>query len=400
MASLDLTAFDSALKQYYTNDKVEQMVYQDHPFLALVPKREDFYGRNLPIPIQYGVPQGRSATFATAKDNKLASKFEDFVLTRVKDYALASIDNETLEASQNDAGAFLEAATNEIDSAFLSASRSMATSLFRDGSGKIGTINTTVTGTTLTLEEPNDIVNFEVGMEIQFANPTGPALRDSGEAIGISSVNRDAGTMVVDAALSTISGLTASDLILQEGDISSKVSGLEAWIPSSVTSAAFFGVNRSVDATRLGGLRVTGTGMPIEEALITGANRIAREGGAPNYCFMNYDKFAELEKSLGSKVQYVDVQASAEIGFRGMMIHGPRGPIKVIGDQNNQDNIAWMLDLSKWSLYSLGRAPKILSQDGLRLLRESDADAVEVRVGYYAQLGCRAPGHNARISLD
>lgn len=39
---LDMTSFQSALKQYYTNDRVESMVYNDHPLLALIPKMESF----------------------------------------------------------------------------------------------------------------------------------------------------------------------------------------------------------------------------------------------------------------------------------------------------------------------------------------------------------------------
>jgi hypothetical protein len=115
---------------------------------------------------------------------------------------------------------------------------------------------------------------------------------------------------------------------------------------------------------------------------------------------MSYSKFAELEKALGSKVQYVDLKSSADIGFRGITINGPRGVIRVLPDQNCPSGVAYMLDLSVWKLYSLGKCPKILDSDGLKMLRESSADAVEVRVGYYAQLGCRAPGYNARVQLD
>lgn len=46
---LDMTSFQSALKQYYTNDRVENMTYQDNPLLALIPKMESFGGKNLPI---------------------------------------------------------------------------------------------------------------------------------------------------------------------------------------------------------------------------------------------------------------------------------------------------------------------------------------------------------------
>jgi hypothetical protein len=88
-----------------------------------------------------------------------------------------------------------------------------------------------------------------------------------------------------------------------------------------------------------------------------------------------------------SKIQYIDMKVNAEIMFRGIQINGPRGPIKVVPDQNCPNDRAFMLDMDSWKLYSLGKAPKILDTDGLRMLRDSNADSVEVRVGYYAQLG-------------
>ena len=140
--SLDLTSFDAALKQHYTADRVENMVYMDNPLLALMPKYENFGGRNLPIPLIYGNPQGRSATFSTAQTRGAAtnSKIDDFVLTRVKDYSIATIDNETLEASKGNENAFMEAATTEIDGAINTLSRSIAVKMYRDGWGDVGVI--------------------------------------------------------------------------------------------------------------------------------------------------------------------------------------------------------------------------------------------------------------------
>ena len=113
--SLDMTSFDAALKQHYTDDAVENMVYKDNPFLALVGKMEDFGGRNLPIPLIRSNPANRSATFSVAIAGTTTSGVDAFLLTRVKDYSVATIDNETLEASKGNANAFLEAATVEID---------------------------------------------------------------------------------------------------------------------------------------------------------------------------------------------------------------------------------------------------------------------------------------------
>ena len=53
-----------------------------------------------------------------------------------------------------------------------------------------------------------------------------------------------------------------------------------------------------------------------------------------------------------------------------------------------------------WVLASIGGAPKIINQrDNNRWLRIGNQDGYEIRVGYYAQVGCRKPGWNCRIAL-
>lgn len=400
--SLDLTTFAAALKQHYTSDRVENMVYKDNPLLAMMPKYEQFGGENLKLPIKHGIPQGRSATFATAQANKTNTQLKAFLLTRAKDYSLASIDNETIEASKGNPNAFMEAATTEIDGAIESATRSLAIAVYGTGSGSIGQVTAGATGTSITLTDVEDVTNYEVGMELVFSTADGGGSVKSG-SVTVNGVDRDTGILTVDAmtAIDGGSGSATNDFMFQEGDYDLKIKGLRAWIPDvTPTSTAFFGVDRTADATRLGGIRYDGSAEPIEEALVSAAARVAREGGKPDYCFLSYSKFADLEKALGSKVQYIDAHANADIGFRGILIHGPRGPIKVIPDQNCPSSRAFMLSLSFWKIYSLGKCPKILDSDGLKMLRESNADAVEVRVGYYAQLGCRAPGYNANVKLD
>ncbi len=339
--------------------------------------------------------------FATAQANKTESQLKDFVLTRNSDYSLASISNEVLEASKGNANAFMEAATTEIDGAIQSATRSLAIALYGTGSGSIGRVaNASFATPTLQLTEPSDVTNFEVGMKLQASSADGGGSVRSG-TLTIVGVDRDLGTLTMSGNLSAgISAIAQNDFLFVQGDYDAKIRGLRAWVPDSAPSSSpFFGVDRTADVTRLGGIRFDGSAMPIEEALISAASRVAREGGKPTHCFMNYLEYADLEKALGSKVQYVDLKVTADIGFRGMVVNGPRGPIKVIADQNCPAGRAFMLQLDTWKLYSLGKAPKILDTDGMKMLRESNADAVEVRVGYYAQVGCRAPGWNANIKL-
>lgn len=394
--ALDLTAFQFATKELYVGQEVEEIVYKDQPFLAMVSKDEAFFGRNFPQPLVYANPQGRSASFAKAKANQGNTKGVEFLVTRSKDYSLATIDNETLEATKNDKGAFLQAAKTEIDGALMSISRSLGQALYGDGSGTIGQVgNSSYATAVLTLKDTNDVVNFEVGMVLGVSATSGGAARTG--TLSVVSIDRDAGTVTMSGNLSAgVSAIAQNDYIFVDGDNGAKLSGLSAWIQgTSVASTAFFGVDRTKDKTRLAGIKQTLTGMPLEQALQKLAARIAREGGSPEWCFMSFDNYLALELSLGSRVQYNNVSSTvANIGFTGIKIAGPKKPITVIPDVNCPNDRFYMLTPSTWTLRSLGKAPKLFNGDGLEYVRLTDADSVEVRCYYYAQLACSAPGYN------
>lgn len=410
--SLDLTAFDAALKQHYTSDRVENMVYKDNPFMGVVPKYENFGGKNLPIPIIYGNPQGRSKTFSNAqtRGGSTNTLVTDFVLTRAKDYSIATIDNETLEASKGDSNAFMEAATTEIDGAINSLTRSLAINLFRDDSAYIGQVSaepsTNASTFVVAFKDPEDITNVEVGQVLViYSAKSGGSVRTSDgsdDEWEVAAVDRNDGEVTLTGTYDGSGDIAADDYIFVEGDRGNGMAGLEAWCPTADPSAtSFFGVDRSVDVTRLGGLRLDASSLPIEEALIEADHKAAREGAMLDYTFLSPKKFGELKKALGSKVEYIDLKpnGNATFSWRGIMIDGCKGPIKVVADQNCQNTQAYMLTMKSWKLYSLGKAVRVIDTDGLQMLRQASADGVEVRYGSYSQLGCRAPGWNINVTL-
>lgn len=311
-------------------------------------------------------------------------------------------------ASRTDKMAFLEGAKLVIDGAFRSATNSCASALFRSGTGSIGQISSIGSVGTGIIQLTNvaDVVQFEVNQVLQ-ANAT-----DGGTpraALGyVIAVNRSLGQITVASSglggsAANPSGWTTSDYLLVQGDNNLKIKGLAAWLPTTAPTAgdSFFGVDRSQDVTRLAGIRYDGTAQSIEEAVIDASSLLAREGGKPDVMITNFATYSALEKSLGSKVQYVDLKGPAEIAFRGIMINGANTMIKVFPDRNCQAQTGYLLQMSSWTLNSLGDAPQILRYgDGLEMLRVSNADAGEVRIGYYAQLATNAPGWNANVQLS
>ena len=410
-ATLNMSSFGAALKVYYTNDKVESVVLDDNPLLALLPKMTKFEGSTLPIPIIIGLPNGRSASFATAQTNAASSRIESFVLTRVKNYGVALIDNETMKASGSNKGAWFEARTQEIDGILKQVSRSLAIQLYGTGTGTLGGYSIAAAPQTFfTLSNIDDITNFTLNQKIQFATTDGGAILNDPAAVFVVQLDRDLGRVYCSASLggapaniyATVSGITTNGFVYPMGDSGGvALSGLRAWLPDAAPSATpFFGVDRTADTTGLGGIRFDGSALSIEEALQKAAYKAKQLGAKPTHVFMNPVTFGELAISLGSKVIY-DVAKSTDgkFGFDALVMHTPAGKVKIVADANCPSTRAFMLTIETWKLCSLGPAPQVLQTDGNYVLRTATADSVEVRTGYYAQLGCSAPGWNVNIKL-
>lgn len=401
MAALTVSSASAALKTYYSNQRVQDLMYKDNPLYALMPKYKDFYGASYPLPFRTTNPQGRSATFANAQAQKTPSIYKAFSLTRAKDYSLASIDSESWMASQTNPGAFLRLATNEINGALESLKRSLAWSLYGDGTGALGqalAANTSANPTVVTLKNVEDVVKIEVNQLIEFRNAAGTIHKLDGTVLSglVSGVDRNLGTITF-AVDNSGAGTTvvANDFLYVVGDYNAKLSGLQAWVPTTApTSTAFFGVDRTSDSSRMGGVRVASTGKPLDEAFVDAARRIGREGGYPDYAFISFSKYASLEKTLGSRVIYDDIEV-AGIAFRGIKVSGPNRPIMVLADRDAPDLFGYLLTMDTWGLYSLEEPVQILDLDGQKILRESASDSYEVRSASFSQVGCDAPGQNA-----
>jgi hypothetical protein len=401
--TFDTTTANAVLKELYDGQLPELMIYQDRPTLAMLTKMKNFGGRNYPIPVQYGVNQGRSSDFATSQANATANQFVEFLLTRAKDYAVGYISNELLLAASNDRESFVRSATNIVDGTIQSATASLASAIFRSGTGTIGQITSITTGV-IVLADKSQVTQFEKNMTLQ-ANATdgGTPRAAVGYVIGR---NAAAGTITVSASFGGAAGTpaswAASDFLLVQGDNNVKLKGLAAWCPAVAPTAGdnFYSVDRSSDS-RLYGLYQDLSSESIEEALTDMSMLLSQEGATTDTAIVNFNSFSALEKSLGSKVQYTDM-TKGEINFRGIQVNGSKKTIKVFPDKDCQAQTAWVLQMNTWTLATLGDAPMILrygSGDNAEMLRVYNADQAEVRVGYYGALGCSAPGWNGQVKL-
>ena len=285
-----------------------------------------------------------------------------------------------------------------MDGAFAVESRSLNASLFGSGTGKIGR-RASVSSAVLTLTDRLDARNFEVGMVIQASDTDGGGSLRSG-SVTITKVDRKAGTLTANANWSTITSMADNDYLYQTGDYDLQLKGLEAWLPiAGPSSTAFFGVDRTVDSERLGGISLDISSKPIEEGVIDLVTEVMNAGGSPDVLVMNPFRASDLIKSLGSKVEYVNEKVGA-VGFDDVRFHTPAGKVSLFIDRDCPADRCYALQMDTWCLESLGEATSILDLDGNQLLRQVDADKSQIRVGGFRQLSCSAPGKNGVGKLN
>ncbi len=424
MANITQSSVSGILKELYDNQKVQWLTYKDNPTLAMLAKEEKFPGKYFPNPVVYGLSQGASATFGSAYNNQSSPQVAEFLVTRVADFSLATIDGQLLAAAQTDPGAFIDGAELMIDAAFQTAVNRISSAIFRNGAGTIGQISSVVlvSGTTftVTLTNPDDAVQFEGGqtlVAVQFVDGTGTAPTD---VAVITQVNRNAGTLTVTSSTNIVANWPTLYYLAVQGDLPTtanqnfqpvgstgtnnllKIAGFAAWLPIGTLSVSdsFFGVNRNADVQRLAGVSFDGRALSLEEALLQGTGRIALNGGRVDTGICSYSTYTSLIIALGSKVQYID-EKIGEIGFRGVMVNGANTVMSVFPDRNCPDGVIYCLEMDSWVLRSQNPAPHILKyMDEIEILRVPGQDAAELRVGMYGNLYTKRPAHNGVIQVQ
>ncbi len=426
----------ATLKELYSDDSwvMKDLVFDKNPQLALMPKDETemgMGGKSFPVPVMYDTGAGRSANLGTAQTYQTAPQTVEFQCTRVSNYAVATLTNDFLRASAASIGAFMPAAELNVKSAFRNCSNDLAHDLYGDGSGTRGSYGVgsgSITNGVIVLDNLGMVYQFGVGMALVSFSVSGTTpTQSTSAAIGyVVAVDTGLGTITVSATQGGGAGTPTNwsssfPYLAQAGDVNFisaglssanmlKIAGWGAWIPSTAPGGSdnFFGVNRSVSPTKLAGLRFAGgAAESIQDALIDAVNQLAAnssEAGDPDYIFLNPVSYQTLVKQLTSQANYVNIKHDEiDISFKALVLPTANGDIAILQDRNCPAQTGYVVTLKTWKLRSLGKVPQFLTFPGFydQLgFPVPGSDAVELRVGYYAQLTCNAPGANAVVPLQ
>jgi hypothetical protein len=408
MTQYDSTTLGPAIKEYYSKETVRDLVYENNPWFGMVQK-ERTGGKYYDFVVEYELPASRSHDVSKALANKKAGKFQNFLVTQVKDYIAISIDRQTMYATDKSEYAFFSAQTRAIDSALKNLVRSLAMGMYRNKGGARGKIGTSgISGSTITLDDIEEIANFGVGDTLVLSANDGSTSTDTllngGATVNVTGVNRDTGVITCSAGIvASIPAAADGNFIFKDGDFQASIAGFDSWCPTTAPTAgdSFFGADRSPDVTRLAGCRISAIGDPISEAILKGCARLGREGAMPDTVLMNNASMRDLIIELGNKVEYeVTGAEDANVGFKGVIFMTDAGKVTCYSDHNCPNKKLYITRKDVWRMvHSSVDVPEVQDEDGSALFREAGSDGFEVRMSYYCNVLPLSPQENCVVTL-
>lgn len=409
---MSISAALQAIAKFVFPSGVPHKFYMKNTLMGDVKKNESDVGQDIRFSVAQSQGSSGSAAYATASANAGNVQYTRFVVTPVTDYSLARMNGEDWERLVADEGAVVDAWKDRIDAAVHEARRSLAIHMTRNGTGSRGSIDgvSNVATNTITLSDgavgSADIAGFYTGMVLQASAADGGALRNAGATETVAGVDRAAGTLTSTSAAwnSVIAALVNTDFLYRAGDGSAGgsslvITGLSQWLIGGTTPGTLFSANRNIDPVALSGTAVNSTGIPLEEAPLELAMRVAIQGDGKKTLYCHPRDKVQLVKLLESKARFIrPTQGSkAEVGFEGIEFETDNGPMMLKGDINVARRAAFILEPDQCVLNSVGKAPKILQKDGQTVRARDAFDAYEMRVGTYGSFCVRDPGSMGRL---
>lgn len=402
----DMNSVASALK-IITPFKQLLTAWQDEQkLLKWIPTRKDFYGRKMEVPIGYGPGGGNSYNFQAAqRQSTNGRKYDHFEITRVSNYTILYLDNEAIEASESDDGAYLETYKAELEGANVTNAQRLACDIHRDGSGIIGSISTITgpgAGAVLTLTDPEQIVHYEIGMQLQAVAAAGTSVRlGTPGYMEVTAVNEADGEITVDDS-TYITGLVTTDQLVPAGNYNAAIKGIRSYIPFTeaelLASPTLWGMTRTAHPERMAGRRFDGSNYSLGAACELGFAQFGRGNAFPEVGWVNDRYFTAFSLEAGSKVVRETTRVG-QWGFDTLKFFANGRSVQIMADRNVPDGYMECLKRDTWVFHTLKDAPRYLTPAGAKQIVKPTDDGVETRWGWRGQLICRKPSDNGIIKL-
>lgn len=378
--AINLNEADAALKSYYLDVVSEQLNLGANPLLAEIKQSTaDVWGKEVRRLAVYGANGGIGAgTEDGALPKAGNNKYKQMVSTLKNLYGTIEISDKAVRASANNAGAFVNLLTAEMEGLVRSSSFNFGRMLFGDGTGVVAKV-TAISNGVLTLSTVKPLVE---GMFIDFIDEDGEPIE---AACGrqITLIERDKKTVrVTGTGLSTTTVPVGTAVTLQ-GSYKNELTGLKAIFD---TAKPLYGIPRTNNTWLKPYSKALG-GAITELALQTAMDEIEEASGSKvNFIVCSWGVRRSLQTLLSSKVSSIDT-VELKGGYKAMSYNG----VPIVADRFCDDGTLYLLNTDDFTLHQLCDWQWLEGEDGSVLKQLPGKPVYTATLVKYAELMCARP---------
>lgn len=448
----------AVLKESYAEKEVQNLIERNSPTLAKI-KKVPGYGKYYVVPMMYS--RGGAVAGDFTKMTALVStsaKNKAMQVTYGQAFSGFAISPKEHLASETDAGSFVQLIREYYFASTEALRKTIGGAIFGMGYGEVAPLIAIDAGAQLYITMSSfGAMSIDVGSKVQFATgPTPDGAVRAGGSVVVSKVE-DLGNDTVKVTFASAYGGTVAvgDWMEIDGfrDAANPLLfvGLRGWLPTignrtggtwtTYIGTAFFGVDRSVYASRLAGqfvLRNSGASEKYATAITRGVRLVRRAGGIPDMIVVNDVDFGTIIEELkanqtawqqingpGAAGQLKQTTGISSLMFAfsstwvGYVVDDPYCPVGMAYVLESESIVMAMLSNKKpidteVPMTNEGGAPKISSQDVPPmeykwniddLLASAPSDTVDgqgarITTQFFGAFIVRNPAHNCAVKLD
>ena len=386
-----MTTAQNALKELYLDVVSNQLNTKTNVlFNQFKQTTADIYGRDVqrlvPFGLNGGVGAGDEGGVLPSSDG---NSYVNLTSTLKNLFGTIEISDKAIKVSSDDAGAFVNLLTAEMEGLVSASKFNLGRMLYGDGSGKLTTVSSAnVSANTITVASVNNLME---GMVVDFYSSTTPVSGFTG--VRILSIDRVAKKITVSTAVTSAFSTNANGYtIYVQGSKDQELTGLEAIFAQS---GSIYGLSKSNYPWLVSYLKTKSGNETFDEQLVQGTMDEVefRTGNKMNFLVTTNALKRAFAENLRTTSKNLDV-ANLEGGYKTLTFNG----IPFYGDKFVPDGTLYMLNTDDFRIHQLCDWEWLANEDGSILKQKQGYASYLATLVKYAELVCSKPGAQGKMA--
>lgn len=386
-----MTTAQNALKELYLDVVSNQLNTKTNVlFNQFKQTTSDIYGRDVQRLVPFGVNGGVGAgDEGGVLPSSEGNSYVNFTSTLKNLFGSLEISDKAIRVSNDDAGAFVNLLTAEMEGLVSASKFNLSRMLYGDGTGKLASVTSAnVSANTITV---SSVQNLMEGMVVDVYSSDSPVTGFTN--VRITKIDRDNKKITLSSAVtSTFSTNASSCALYVQGSKNQELTGLEAIFAQS---GSIYGLSKTTYPWLVSFLKTKSNQETFDEALVQEVMDEVemRTGNKMNFLVTTNALKRKFASVLRTMSKNLDVE-TLEGGYKALSFNG----ISLYGDKFVPEGVLYMLNTNDFKIHQLCDWEWLTNEDGSILKQKQGYASYLATLVKYAELVCSRPGAQGKMA--